>query len=80
MGCFIDGNVQGYSSLSAKTYKATKQAVCCTKNLHGIVWNSGRLGFTELPNALPRGVCGESFAKRTEKCNILSSLVDRVMG
>ena len=38
----IDGKVQGYSFRHPKKYKPTKPAFWCTRNLHGIVWNSGR--------------------------------------
>ena len=43
LGVFTDGKLQGYSFRPPKKYKPTKQAYWCAKNLHGIVWNSGRL-------------------------------------
>ena len=42
-GVFKDGNVQGYQIRPPKKYKPRKQALLCTRNLHGIVWKSGRL-------------------------------------
>ena len=56
-------------------YKPTEQALGCTKNLHGIVWNSGRLDYSELSNIPPRAVKGEYFAKGTEKFKILGNLL-----
>ena len=41
LGDSIDGRVLGYSFRNPKRYTATKQALCCTRNLHGIVWKSG---------------------------------------
>ena len=52
------------------------QAFRCTRSLHGIVWNSGRLDYREHPNILPRIVKSENFAKGTEKCNLLAGLMD----
>ena len=67
MGVFTYGIVQGSSLRLPRKYKPVKQAVWCTKYLHGIVWNSERLNYSELPNILPTDVRGEHFAKRTEK-------------
>ena len=68
LGIFTDGKVQGYSFRPPKKYKPTKQALWCTRNLQGIVWNSGRLDSSELSNTLPRAVIGEYFAKGFEIC------------
>ena len=48
LGVFIDGSVKGHSFRPPKKYKPTKQAVWCTRNLHGIVWNDGHLDYSEL--------------------------------
>ena len=77
LGVFIDGIVQGYSCRPPKKYKPTKQAVWCTRNLLGIVWNSGRLDYSELPNVSPSDEMGEYFAKVTEKRKILRSLMGK---
>ena len=77
LGVFIDGEVQGYSFLSSKKDKPAKQAFWCTRNLHGIVWNSGRVEYNELPNIPPRAVKGEYFANGTEKCKILANLLEK---
>ena len=79
LGVFIDGRVQGYSFRYLKKYTPTKQAFRCRRNLHVIVWNSGRLDNSELSNILPKAVKGKYFAKRTEKCKILSNLLDKVV-
>ena len=77
LGVFIDRKVQGYSVCPPKKYKLTKQAFWCTRKLHGIVWNSGRLDYSELSNILPRAVKGEYFAKVTDKSKILDNLWDK---
>ena len=77
LGVYIDGKVQGYSFCPPKTYKPTKQAFWCTRNLHGIVWNSGSLDYSELSNIPSRAVKDEYFAKGTEKCKIFGSLLDK---
>ena len=51
---FIDGKVHWYSFPPPKKYKPTKQAFWCTRNLHRIVQNSGRLDYNDLSNILPR--------------------------
>ena len=73
---FIDGNFQGYPTRSSKKYKPTKQADCCTRNLHRIVWNSGQLDYMELLSNLPRDIKGEYFPIGTEKCKVLASLIN----
>ena len=71
VGSFFDGKVWGYWFRSPKKPKPTNQAVWCKRILNGIVWNSGRLDYSELPNFVPSDVKGEYFAKRTEKYKIL---------
>ena len=75
---FLDGKVQGHSACPLNKCKTTKQAVWCTRKLHGIVWNSRHLDYTELPNILPSDVGGGNFAESTEKCKILGSLVGKL--
>ena len=77
LGVIIYSRVQIYSFRPPKKYKPTKQAFCCTRNLHGIVWKSGRLDYSELANSLTRAVNGEYFAKGRKKCNILGNLLDK---
>ena len=74
LGNFIDGKVQGYSFRPPKKYKPTKQAVWCTRNLRGIVWNSGRLHYSEILNIFPCELKGEYYGKKTEKCKVLKNL------
>ena len=63
LGVFFDSKVRGYSFCPSKRYKPTKQAVWCTRELHGNMWNSGRLDYSELPIILPSDVKGECFPK-----------------
>ena len=77
LGVFIDDKAQGYSFRPPKKYKPTKQSFWCTRNWHGIVWNSGRRDYSELSSILPRAVKGEYFAKGTEKCKILGNLLGK---
>ena len=72
LGVFIDAKVQGDSFRPPKKYKPTKQALWCTRNLHGIVWNSGGSDYSELSNILPRAVKGEHFAKGTKNARFLA--------
>ena len=58
-------------------YKTKKQTFWCTKKLHGIVWNSGRLDYIEISNMLLRAVKAEHFAKGTKICEILGNLLDK---
>ena len=75
----IDGNYQANSFRPPKNYKPTKQAVCCTRNVHGILWNSGHLDFSDLSIILSNEVKSEKFAKRTEKCMNHGSLMCKEM-
>ena len=72
LGVFIIENVQGYPYRPPRTYKPTKQAVWCTENLHGMVWNSGRLNYSELAKIFPSDVKGEIFAEETKKARFLA--------
>ena len=78
LAVFIDGKIQGYSFCPPKKYKPRKQAFRCTRNLHGNVWNSGRLEYSRLSNIFPRAVKGECFAKKQKKAKfkILGNLLD----
>ena len=76
LGVFIDGRDQAYSFRPPKKYKPTKQAFWCTRNLHRIVCNSGRLDYSELSDILPTAVKGEYFATATEKCKVHGNLLD----
>ena len=58
-------------------YKRTKQTFWCTRSLHGIVWNSGCLDYTERADILPRAVKGEYFGRRTEKCKFFGNSLDK---
>ena len=73
LGVLVNVKVQRYSFCLPKKYKPTNQAFSCTTNSHGIVWNSGRLDYSELANILPRAVKGECTAKGAEKCKICES-------
>ena len=77
LGVFIDGKVKGYPFRPPEKYKPTLQAFWCTRNLHGIVWNSERLVYSELSNILPSAVKGEHLAKGTEKSKILGNILDK---
>ena len=75
VGSFFDEKLQGYSYSfqPPKKYKPTKQTFWCMKNLQGIVWTSGGLGYSELSKVLPRAAEGEVFARRTKKGIILGN-------
>ena len=63
LGVSIDGKVHGHSIRPPEKYKPTKQAFWCTRNLQGIVRNSGCLDYNELSNIIPRALKGKSFGK-----------------
>ena len=46
LGVFIDGKIQG---CPPKNYKLSKLAFWWTNNLHGIVWNSECLNYSDIP-------------------------------
>ena len=48
VGLFIDGSLQGLSFCPPKTFKPNKQTSWNTKQLHGIVWSSGKLVYEKL--------------------------------
>ena len=77
LGFLIDSKVQGYSFCLRETYKPTKQAFWCKKNLHGFLWNSGRLDYSELTQFLPGAVKNEYFANGTDKCKVFGNLLDK---
>ena len=72
LGVYIDGKIQGYSFRPPKKYKPTKQAFWSSSNLHGIVWNSGRLHYSEFSKFLPRAVKVITFQKEQKKERFLS--------
>ena len=74
MGDIFAGKVQVYCFQPPKKYKSTKQTFWFTKNLHGIMWNSGNLDYSELPNCLSKNMKAEVFAKGSEKCKTFSNL------
>ena len=47
-GVFYGFKIQRYSIRLPQKYKPIKQAFWCRRNLHKIVWNSGRLDYSEL--------------------------------
>ena len=66
--------VTNFSLQKIQSYKAGSLG---SKKLNGIVWNSGLLNSSDLSNNLPSDIKVENFAKRTEKCKILGSLLDK---
>ena len=77
LGVFIDVKFQGYSLCLPKKYKPTKRAFRWTRNLQGMVWNSGCKDYSETPNILPGELKDEYFGEGTEKCKILGSFFDK---
>ena len=75
---FPDDEVRVYSFGHPKDYKPKKQAVWCTRILHEIVRNIGRLDYSELFNLFPNDAKFEKFQKRTNKYKILGSLLGKM--
>ena len=63
LGEFFMANFKDTRFVLQKKNQPTKQASWCTRNLHGIVWNSGRWDYSELSSILPRAVKGQNFPK-----------------
>ena len=78
MGFVTAGNAQGYRSRPPKKYKPTKQTICCT-NLHGIVWNSFSLDYSELSNILPKDVMGQYLTTKIQRSKTFDNLVDEAV-
>ena len=75
VGCFQGWNCIGIQFPPTQNYKLTFQANWNTKNLHGIIWNNGKLEYTELSSSIIHQHCSpttEYFAKGLEKCNLFS--------
>ena len=64
---------------SSKKVQSHKQAFWCTRNMHGNLWNSGRLDYSELANFFSRAVSSEYFAKTNRKCKIFGNLLDKMV-
>ena len=73
LGLFTDGSVQGFSFCPPKTFKPIKQTSWNTKQLHGIVWSSGKLDYEKLFAVFYdiKVMNAEVFAKGLEKCRLL---------
>ena len=74
LGIFKDGSVLVYIFLPPRDYKPTFQAKWNIKNIHGIHWNNEKLDHAELASIIHQhcSQTTEYFAKRLEKCNILT--------
>ena len=73
----FDEKVQGYSFRPPKTYKPTKQAFRSTKNLHGIMWNSESLVYSDLQNLPFKDLKANYTSEGRRKCKNLSNLMDK---
>ena len=76
LGLFIDGSLQGFSFCPPKTFKPNKQTTWNTKHLHAIAWCSGKLDYEKLFAVFYdiKVMNAEVFAKRLEKCRLLTNL------
>ena len=79
LGLDIDGCLQGFSFFPPNTCKPNKQTTWNTSHLLGIAWSSGKQDYDKLfavfydINVMNAKV----FAKRLEKCILLSRLLGR---
>ena len=71
LGLFIDGSLQGFSFCPPKTFKPNKQTTWTTSHLHWIAWSSGKLEYEKLFAVFYE----EVFAKRFEKCRLLTRIL-----
>ena len=79
LGLFNDRFVQGFSFCPPKSFKPNKQTTWNTSHLHGIAWSSGKLDYEKLFVVFYdiRVMNAEVFAKRLEKCRLLTNLLGR---
>ena len=77
LGLFIDGSLQGFSFCPPKFFKPNKQTKWNTNYLHGIAWSSGKLDHEKLFAVFYdiKVMNAEVFAKRLEKCRLLTNLL-----
>ena len=59
-----------------KSANSQSKQFWCTRNMHGVMWNSGRLDYSERLHVLPRDV-GVYFLQKEENCKFLASLLDK---
>ena len=79
LGLFIDGSVQGFSFSPPKTFTPNKQTTWNTSHLHGIAWSSGKQDYDKLFAVFYdiKVMKAEVFAKRLEKCRLLTSILEQ---
>ena len=77
LGHFIDGSLQGFSFCPLKIFKPNKQTTWNTIHLHGLAWSSGKLVYEKLFSVFfdIKVMNAEVFAKRLEKCRLLTNLL-----
>ena len=79
LGLHIDGSLQGFSFCPPKTFKPNKQSTWNTSHLQGIAWSSGKLEYEKLFAIFYdiKVLNAEVFAKRLEKCRLLTNRLGR---
>ena len=77
LGLFIVGSLQSFSFCPPKTFKPNKQTTRNTNPLHGISWSSGKLEYEKLFAVVydMKVMITEVFAKKFEKCRLLTRLL-----
>ena len=77
LGLFVDGSFQGLSFCPPKAFEPNIQTTWNTSDLHGIAWSSGKLDYQKLFAFLydRKVMNAEVFAKRLEKCRLLTNLL-----
>ena len=76
---FLDQNVLGYTFCPPERYQPRKPTFWGTSNWHGIVWNSGKLEYSELQNVFPKDVEAKYFASGTEKIKNKNNSKDEIV-
>ena len=79
LGLYIDGSVQGFSFCLPMSFKPNKQTTWNTSYLHGIAWSSGKLDYEKVFAVFYdiKVMNAEVFAKKLEKCRLLTNLLGR---
>ena len=75
LGHFIDGSLQGFSFCSPNTFKPKKQTTWNSTHLHRIAWRIVKLHYEKLFAVFHdiKIMNAEVFAKRLEKCGLLTT-------
>ena len=82
LGLYIYGSLQGYSFRPTMIFKPFKQRTWNTSHLHGFSSTGRKMGYEKLSAVFYdlKVMNAEVFAKRLEKCRLLTTLLGQNVG